>query len=298
MTKEATKSKEELLDMSLSFGAEKLPHPDKMWTGGDDVFFVDKGIRALGVADGVSWWKSQGVDPGIFPKELMSRLKDVIRDRKAGKHPNINTLADALAYAHDATKATGSATVCVALLNPVTSAVHVLNVGDSGLWVLRRKERTNGWRVVWRAPTQRIQTNMPFQLSSERDVTNTAGDGALTEVKLKPGDLLVAASDGLWDNMHAEEMLQIVEELASGREAEELSPEKVAQKLASRARDHSLDPKYLSPIGIGGKPDDITVVAALATPSNKKPSAASLQLSALVERIRAREKDGAGAKTR
>merc|ERR1719155_81161 len=104
----------------------------------------------------------------------MARLKDVIRDRKAGKYPHINTLTDALALAHEGTKATGSATVCVALLNPITSAVHVLNVGDAGLWVLRRKNQQEGWRVAWKAPQQRIQTNMPFQLSSERDVTNKA----------------------------------------------------------------------------------------------------------------------------
>eukprot|EP00746_Dinoflagellata_sp_MGD_P087481 gnl/MRDRNA2_/MRDRNA2_34696_c0_seq1.p1 gnl/MRDRNA2_/MRDRNA2_34696_c0~~gnl/MRDRNA2_/MRDRNA2_34696_c0_seq1.p1 ORF type:complete len:496 (-),score=95.67 gnl/MRDRNA2_/MRDRNA2_34696_c0_seq1:51-1538(-) len=261
-----------LRDLAFEFGAANLPHPNKMFTGGDDVFFIDRGNRALGISDGASWWKTQGVDPSKFPKELIRRVQDLIKD----KDSKIKSLKNVLARAHEATKATGSATVCLAQFSPESSAMRVYNLGDSGLWVLRsRGGRTDapgqqswGWRVVWKAPKQSVQFNMPYQLSSEWDLSKKAADGASQEIKLEPGDLILAATDGLWDNLHMDEVVKIVDEIAQGRGPKGLSPDKAAKTLAWAARTHSVDPNYRSPRGTGGKPDDITVVAALAVPHN------------------------------
>lgn len=54
----------------LVAGAFVLPHPDKMAKGGEDWFFVSDTMRAIGVADGVGGWVSDGRHSGCSPSML------------------------------------------------------------------------------------------------------------------------------------------------------------------------------------------------------------------------------------
>ncbi|XP_075499611.1 putative protein phosphatase 2C 55 [Primulina tabacum] len=97
------------------------------------------------------------------------------------------------------------------------------------------------------------------------------------EVVVEAGDVIVAGTDGLFDNLFPEEIAAMVEISLE----QNSQPEVLAQILATAALHKSLDKSCRSPFGVaaqaaglihsGGKYDDITVVAAyLHAVSNEK----------------------------
>jgi len=90
-------------------------------------------------------------------------------------------------------------------------------------------------------------------------------------IDVQPGDVLVAGSDGLLDNVFNQRSARLVWD-AKQRGA---SPGLAAQQLATFAAARSKDPVYLSPFAKsarehgfyyqGGKVDDITVIVAYVT---------------------------------
>ena len=133
-----------------------------------------------------------------------------------------------------------------------------------------------GHHVAFRSPQQLRAFNAPFQLGtapdrppdddSHDDRFETPHDAALVRVPVRQGDVVVLATDGLFDNMPEADVLQIVDEYADERE------EVLARKLATRAQELSLDHTVDSPFAVlakdndilwgGGRPDDITVVVS------------------------------------
>jgi protein phosphatase PTC7 len=89
------------------------------------------------------------------------------------------------------------------------------------------------------------------------------------------GDIIIAGSDGFFDNMFEDEIIRITEEeyLARGEICEKFS-RKLVQRLCTRAALNSLDETYFGPftanarragqLFIGGKPDDTTVLVSIA----------------------------------
>jgi hypothetical protein len=66
----------------LVSGGSVIPHVAKAATGGEDAFFVtDAGHGALGVADGVSSWAADGVNPGDYSRTLVQVCACVSVDR-------------------------------------------------------------------------------------------------------------------------------------------------------------------------------------------------------------------------
>jgi protein phosphatase PTC7 len=108
-------------------------------------------------------------------------------------------------------------------------------------------------------------------------------------VPVRGGDLLVLATDGLFDNVAEEEVLEVIEASAAQSAAEE--PERLgvdehalATALATRAYERSLDREVDSPFALlakdndimwgGGRPDDITVIVARIDVPAAEPEAA------------------------
>lgn len=90
-------------------------------------------------------------------------------------------------------------------------------------------------------------------------------------IEVQPGDVLVAGSDGLLDNVFNQRSARLVWD-AKKRGA---TPGVAAQQLATFAAARAKDPVYLSPFAKsarehgfyyqGGKVDDITVIVAYVT---------------------------------
>lgn len=92
-------------------------------------------------------------------------------------------------------------------------------------------------------------------------------------VAVAPGDVIVAGTDGLFDNLYHNEITAVV---VHGVRAG-LSPQATAQKIAALARQRALDKDRQTPFSTaaqdagfryyGGKLDDTTVVVSYITGS-------------------------------
>jgi len=128
--------------------------------------------------------------------------------------------------------------------------------------------------VAFRSPQPLRAFNAPFQLGHAPDVAKgapdsrfeTPQDAALVRVPVRGGDVIVLASDGLFDNMPEAAVLSIFEKYGDAPE------EDIARHLATQAQELSLDRHTDSPFAIlakendilwgGGRPDDITVIVS------------------------------------
>ncbi|KAB2598971.1 protein phosphatase 2C 62 [Pyrus ussuriensis x Pyrus communis] len=96
--------------LQLSSSAALLPHPSKALTGGEDAYFVSC-QNWLGVADGVGQWSLEGVNPGLYARELMENCERFISDCKGLP---LTEPEEVLIKGSSNTKSPGSSTVLVA----------------------------------------------------------------------------------------------------------------------------------------------------------------------------------------
>jgi len=244
----------------------------------------------LGVADGVgsmATFAEYGVDAAAYAAEIMWHAGDVLRAGSSAactrSAPDIARAA--LVAAEAEVTAYGASTATVLALEG--STVGVSNLGDSGFALLRRAPG-GGLSQVARSREQQHSWNCPYQLMRlPRSLAHrvpdgfradTAADCESYEVEVQPGDLLLLFTDGLSDNLHGHEMRQLLERLvaqadeAPGSHVGLPVPQDLAAALALAAQAKSLDPDAQVPFAEssqkfgykhqGGKPDDITVVAA------------------------------------
>mmetsp|Transcript_22895 Transcript_22895/g.40754 ORF Transcript_22895/g.40754 Transcript_22895/m.40754 type:complete len:337 (-) Transcript_22895:252-1262(-) len=268
------------VSLALKAAVSSIPHPEKVDTGGEDAWFISQiGGGAIGVSDGVGGWRESGVNPGDYSKFFMKEACAYIEGEGS---PKIDPLG-ALAAGHDKTRLPGSATAVVLQLDADASKLIGANLGDSGFSVIR-----NGKVVFQSEPLQHF-FDCPYQFGACPEfveLTDSPTDAQEYKLSVKPGDVVVMASDGLWDNCFSDEIASIVD--INGNDLE-----KAAAQLAKLARMHAEDEQFESPYinaaveeGInlpwweqllkmrfvdgklrlgrltGGKMDDITVVVA------------------------------------
>jgi len=295
----------------------------------DETDQVLRDVTYFGVADGVGSWREYGVDPRLFSHKLMEECENILleachrdKDLGGGKFRRVIPPADILAQAYERVKAEniiGSSTACVALFDCVRHQLHFSNLGDSGIIVLRhidsdvagtlkrdritpRAERTSDLRVAFISQQQLFSFNHPYQLGwtgkelSEGDSTSfkAAHDSCTTSIHIRRGDIVIMATDGLFDNVDIDDVAKIAlkweqgvglirggdiaareKRWASGNSLTLLSSQKVgdlAKELCEKARENSLDSMKDSPFAMlakdndimwsGGMPDDCTVIVA------------------------------------
>lgn len=89
--------------------------------------------------------------------------------------------------------------------------------------------------------------------------------------EVKDKDVVILASDGLFDNLFDVKIIELVRPFIRDRD-DILDPTLVAEMIAKEAEKYSHNQAYLSPFGKaarehfydyrGGKPDDVTVIVA------------------------------------
>ncbi|KAL2757597.1 hypothetical protein ACRALDRAFT_2040017 [Sodiomyces alcalophilus JCM 7366] len=205
----------------------KSARPDS----GHDAFFVsrvgDTNAVALGVADGVGGWVDSGVDPADFSHglcEYISAAADEYHedpeDTAESKTPHPPSARSLLQVGYqlvceDPTIRAGGSTACVAVAAP-DGTLDVANLGDSGFIQLRL-----GAVHAYSEP-QTHAFNTPFQLSvvppsvaarmaafGGAQLSDFPRDADVTHHQLRHGDVLVFASDGVWDNLFNQDVLRI-----------------------------------------------------------------------------------------
>lgn len=292
----------------------------------------DKAVRKftyLGVADGVGSWREYGVDPREFSHRFMEECRNLLEEasQHEGKPADSQTFrqvlapAEVMAQAYQRLKAEnviGSCTACVALFDSIRHQLHFSNLGDSGLIVLRhidsdvagslkrdrvkpRTERHSDLQVSFVSQQQLRSFNHPFQLgwtgeelpAGEVSSFKTARDACTSSIHVRRGDIIILATDGLFDNVDIDQIKDIALDWEQrhgfirggdigarehrwkmGNSLTTLSAERIgelAHELCQQARENSVNAELDSPFAIlakendimwsGGMPDDCTVLA-------------------------------------
>ncbi|XP_016951103.1 protein phosphatase PTC7 homolog fig [Drosophila biarmipes] len=240
---------------------------------GEDSWFVSSTPLAevMGVADGVGGWRDLGVDAGRFAKELMSCCSGQTQSSGFdGRNPRDLLIAGYQELTHRENPVVGSSTACVVTMHRRDCTLYTANLGDSGFLVVR-----NG-RVLHRSQEQTHDFNTPYQLTvapedrKESFYMDSPEMAVSTRYSLLPGDLVLLATDGLFDNLPESMLLKILNGLKERGERDLLEG---ASQVVEKARELSLNASFQSPFALkarehnvpysgGGKPDDITLILA------------------------------------
>ena len=281
----------------------------------------------MGIADGVGSWREYGVDPRLFSRGLMNECENILLEasqnglEEARNHRQVVSPAAILDQAFERVKSKniiGSSTACIALFDSLRHQLHFSNLGDCGIMLLRhidsdvagtlkrdrktaRTERNSDLRVNFVSQQQLQSFNHPYQLGwtgeeiaeGEKSSFKSARDSCATSIHVRRGDIIIMATDGLFDNVDEDEICSLAlkwehkhgfirggdiaareRRWSMGNSLTQVSQEfidELAHSLARKARENSLDATTDSPFAIlakendimwsGGMPDDCTVIA-------------------------------------
>ena len=264
-------------------GVIKLPHYSKIEKGGEDAYICHEGI--ICVADGVGGWSEIGVDPAKYSNELCENIKRTFF--KKG-HMLYHNPIEIFSESALQTLSKGSATCCFCILDLEKEFLHTLNLGDSGYMIIRNKEtlsthsnaaldnilyenkeennnNNENLQIVYKSEEQQHSFNFPFQVGTNGDNPHSSE----TKMhKIQENDVIILGTDGLWDNLFDEQILQIIKPFL------DVSPtiqdvSLVAEMIGVIAEKHSHNQNYKSPFSVkskglylGGKADDITIIVS------------------------------------
>ena len=199
---------------------EKRKHrPDS----GQDAYFVarvgqDSGTTAFAIADGVGGWTEHGVDPSDFSHGLCSYMAETALSWTGNERLSPKTLLEQgyQKTTQDPTIKAGGTTACVAVTDP-DGRMRIANLGDSGFLQLRLgtvHHYSNPQTHAFNTPFQMSLT--PPEILAQAMVfgglpLNDKPDRAdMADHMLRHGDVLVLATDGVWDNLNSQDLLSLV----------------------------------------------------------------------------------------
>ncbi|ESO04675.1 hypothetical protein HELRODRAFT_99567 [Helobdella robusta] len=240
---------------------------------GDDSCFAVQNNAAdvLGVADGVGGWRTYGVDPSQFSRSLMAICERLVKLGKFSAKKPIELLNNSYEEMQlEKTSLIGSCTACIVALNREDKKIYTANLGDSGFLVIR------DGRIIHKSEEQTHYFNTPFQLALAPTmvpgafISDSPDSAQSTTFSVEEGDLILIATDGLFDNLNDQVILKHLSNLKAGSSLADL--QKVANEIANEAHKCGFNPSHRSPFSInaanngfnviGGKPDDVTVLLA------------------------------------
>ncbi|KAG5583553.1 hypothetical protein H5410_054180 [Solanum commersonii] len=246
-------SNKEFPCLKIVAGSVYIPKDNPKKPLGEDAHFIHELFQTIGVADGVGGWVKQGIDAGIYARELMKNSHTATYD-EAMKGP-VNPKR-VLEEAYKNTHSKGSSTACIITLNSEKSSIVAANVGDSGFLLIRKG------KIIYKSPIQQRGFGCPYQLGNCKDNPSVAHE---MELNVEKDDILMVGTDGMLDNMNDSEIEEIVRRAIN----EKLKPKELAKKIGNIALYNSFDRFADTPYARaskgrhkGGKVDDITVIVA------------------------------------
>jgi len=160
----------------------------------------------------------------------------------------------------------GSSTALVAILRE--DELRIANLGDCSVGVIRYND------YIFRTEEQQHSFNCPFQLGKNSFDTPKKDAQSFT-VKIQQGDMIVMGSDGIFDNLFDDEILEEIITYQKRQNGLVVNPQVISDSLAWKAKQASMDLNIDSPFQLrasqeglyykGGKRDDISVLIAVVT---------------------------------
>jgi len=246
-------------DRALSWvtGVSEVPDPRHAM---EDAWFA--GEYDFGVFDGVSGsQKNQFGD--LYSFQLSATTQSMMTQQRE-KRGTVDTEL-ALEYAYQALNAgssLGSTTATIVTVDtksePGYTVLKGSNVGDSGVLVLRQGGADGRPFVAYKTIPQMHFFNCPFQLGG----SSPDGPDLATKIRvpLVSGDIVVLATDGVYDNVYESQIVDLVEATL------DQEPNVIAQAIVAYSRQVQEDPAAYVPYGVeaaaagkewaGGKLDD------------------------------------------
>ena len=169
-------------------------------------------------------WRDRGFDPRNFSHFLVDRCRVIVNsiaDTSADRLFPLEIIVDAWTAALEA-KVVGASTICMATLDRTLNQLSYANIGDCGLMVVRhmdvgkvgymrdrksRDTRSTDMRIAYLSQQQLRSFNLPYQLGFADGVKEwngtfeTPGDADMASIPVMPGDIILLATDGLFDNV-------------------------------------------------------------------------------------------------
>lgn len=197
---------------------------------GQDAFFVSKAGNssnvAFGVADGVGGWADQGIDSADFSHGLCQGMARIARELHSPDKKDLwpqyilgNAYQEIL---REGKIGGGGSTACLAT-GDEDGNLKVANLGDSRFIQFRLNA------VHHFSNPQTHAFNTPFQLSvippkilalsrlfGGKQLSDSPEDSNDTSHEVRHGDVLMFATDGVWDNLSTRELLKIVSRQMTG----------------------------------------------------------------------------------
>mmetsp|Transcript_115219 Transcript_115219/g.366228 ORF Transcript_115219/g.366228 Transcript_115219/m.366228 type:complete len:623 (-) Transcript_115219:195-2063(-) len=279
----------------------------------EDAYFV--GRSCMGVADGVgsmSQWAHCGVNAGAYAAELMAIASTELQASAEAWHSSptqgAGAAVAAVAAAEKGASTYGASTIAVAQLQG--RVLDVANLGDSCFMVVRKDRVLNSMEVVFRSTSQQHKWNFPYQLlrvppclhvrMPKGSNPDTAADCDQYRLQVFPGDLILMFTDGVTDNLHEHEILDVIQRVCKDVDCDSSrsgmpEPSLIARTIAAVALKRSRDAVADTPFSqealvhginhfLGGKVDDITAVAAWVLPVTTINASTSSQVDELSPR--------------
>lgn len=244
----------------FQLGSKSVPSYTSEDHKSDDAFFADE--QFVAIADGVGSWKSAGVDTGLYPKRLVELAKEFfVLDLKFAQNPK-----ELMLKVEEANNVHGSATFLIGAIDQNSGKLNIAHLGDTMFMVFRPDDKDpKKMELLQKNKPQVHLFNFPYQMGTD-------GDGArhakLTEIPLKEKDLVIFSTNAIFDNLFDEKIIEIIQV----HHRQTGNPQNIAEALVDFAYGVSQDLKADTPFQkesrkrnmyySGGKPDDMTVVAA------------------------------------
>jgi len=220
------------------------------------------------VADGEAWAGRPEIDPALDYEK-----REEIEGREMTPLECMN-----LAYGgvmRERFIEAGSSTACLINLNTSSGMLRSANLGDSGFSIIRSSS------IIYTQPIQTHYFNCPKQLTKMPEnvrkfrsvVTDYPNDADTYQTRLRDGDLVIAYTDGLSDNVFPDEIIDICSLVARSGGPEDEQVQTMADDIVAYAWQCMGNVYRLSPFerdaareGMffkGGKVDDVTVIVTM-----------------------------------
>merc|ERR1719506_2071950 len=252
----------------------------------------------LGVADGVSQLEEFGIDASHLPTQLLARceqlaMEKLTPDNAAATKEKYRGPVSLLKEAYEATESLGSTTVLLGILDNSTRIhgklhpmVAILTIGDCELLMLRRLQgRQSPLKAVFHTEMQRIDGHVqtPLQLARVDERVDPEFDedvaleviergSAVHCVSTYEGDIVMLGSDGVFDNLFLDEIVDICNAYMPPPQPGPFVPlqpqvlshiaQRIVEESHAKARPGPNGRMPETPIGKGGKMDDTSVVCS------------------------------------